>query len=165
MHPASAASPFRIDPKLDLVLERVVPVSPAKVWAAWTQAELLKQWFTPAPWTTAHAELDVRPGGAFHTVMRDPNGEEMASTGCYLEVVPERRLVWTDALGPGYRPSAESFFTGILELRPEGEGTHYRAIGRHGDPDKAQQHAEMGFVHGWGAALDQLVALMGGGAG
>lgn len=153
--------PIEADPRLDLVLERVVPVSPERVWAAWTQPELLVQWFTPAPWSTAHAELDVRPGGRFHTVMKSPEGDLMPSTGCFLEVIAHRRLVWTDALLPGFRPSGSAFMTGVLELTPEGSGTRYRATARHADPETADKHAEMGFLHGWGAALDQLVALMG----
>ena len=51
------------DPKLDLVLERVVDVAPTLVWAAWTRPEYLKQWFTPAPWQTVDCEIDLRPGG------------------------------------------------------------------------------------------------------
>lgn len=150
-----------VDPVLDLVLEREVPVAPDKVWAAWTTPALLTQWFTPAPWTTALAELDLRPGGHFRTVMRGPEGEEHDSTGCILEVVPGRRLVWTDALGPGFRPTGAAFMTGVLELSPTATGTLYRAIARHASPETAKQHAEMGFLQGWGAALDQLVALMG----
>ena len=49
---------------LDLVLERTVPVAPARVWAAWTEPELLLQWFTPAPWKTVSCDLDLRPGGS-----------------------------------------------------------------------------------------------------
>lgn len=151
---------FVVDPELDLVVERVVPVPPSAVWRAWTEADLLVQWFTPAPWSTAAAELDVRPGGRFHTVMQSPEGEQFPGTGCYLEVIPERRLVWTDGMGPGYRPQEGGLFTGILLLEAVPEGTRYRAIARHGDPGAAKQHADMGFVGGWNAALDQLVALM-----
>ena len=42
-------------PHYDLVLQRVVPVAPELVWAAWTQPEHITQWFTPAPWTTPSA--------------------------------------------------------------------------------------------------------------
>lgn len=52
------------DPELDLVLERTLPVAPDRVWAAWTDPALLVQWFTPAPWKTVSADLDVRPAAA-----------------------------------------------------------------------------------------------------
>ena len=53
------------DPRLDLTLERIVDISPARVWAAWTEPEHLKNWFTPAPWKTVDCEIDLRPGGIF----------------------------------------------------------------------------------------------------
>jgi uncharacterized protein YndB with AHSA1/START domain len=150
------------NPELDLLLQREVPVPPQRVWDAWTRPELLVRWFTPAPWRTTHCEIDLRPGGAFRTVMEGPDGERMDSTGCYLEVDAPRRLVWTDALLPGYRPSGAPFFTGFLLLEPVGSGTRYTAIARHGSPETKGQHEAMGFHHGWGAALDQLVAAFGG---
>jgi len=154
-----------IDPELDLVLERVVDVRPELVWKAWTQPEHLVRWFTPAPWTTSACEIDLRPGGIFRTVMRAPNGEEHDNVGCYLEVVENERLVWTDALGPGYRPFAGahgcglgSFLTAMLLLEPAGDGgTRYVAIAIHADPEGRKRHEEMGFHQGWGTALDQLV--------
>ncbi|CAN5750959.1 hypothetical protein BH18ACT2_BH18ACT2_16760 [soil metagenome] len=114
------------------------------------------------PYETPHCEIDLRPGGAFRTVMRSPDGEEMDSAGCYLEVIPNERLVWTSALAPGYRPqTGELLFTAIIELQPTSSGgTRYRAIAMHQNTDDAKRHADMGFADGWGAALDQLVALM-----
>ena len=147
----------KLDPKLDLVLERVVDVPPALVWEAWTKPEHLRHWFTPKPWTVAHCEVDLRPGGTFRTVMRGPDGEEHDVAGCYLEVVPQQRLIWTDALLPGYRPSANPFFTAIVELEPSGKGTRYTATAIHRDEDGRKKHEEMGFHQGWGTVLDQLV--------
>jgi len=148
------------NPKLDLVLERVVDVPRELVWAAWTKPEHLKKWFTPAPWTTTDCEIDLRPGGIFRTTMRSPEGKEFPNIGCYLEVVPNERLVFTDALLPGFRPSENPFFTGIIMLEPEGTGTRYTAIGLHRDEAGRKKHEEMGFHDGWGKALDQLVAYV-----
>jgi len=89
------------DPKLDLVLERVVDVPPHLVWAAWTTPEYVKKWFTPAPWQTVDCEIDLRPGGIFRTVMRSPEGQELSHTGCYLEVIENEKLVWTGAVKAG----------------------------------------------------------------
>lgn len=154
------------DPRLDLVLERVVDVPPEKVWLAWTDPEHVVKWFTPKPWETVECEIDLRPGGKFYTVMRSPEGEDHPNVGCYLEVVENERLVWTDALGPGWRPvggakcggALDSSMTGIILLEPHGEGTKYTAIALHGDEDSRAKHEEMGFHEGWGTALDQLVA-------
>jgi uncharacterized protein YndB with AHSA1/START domain len=155
------------DPKLDLVLERVVDVPRRLVWAAWTQPEHLKRWFTPAPWQTVEAEMDLRPGGIFRTVMRGPEpGQQFDNTGCILEVVDGEKLVWTGALGPGFRPRPSApdaavpfVMTAVIALADAPGGTKYTATVIHGDEDACQKHAAMGFHHGWGAALDQLVAL------
>lgn len=148
-----------IDSSLDLVLERVVDVRPELVWKAWTEPEHLKRWFAPAPWTTVDCTIDLRPGGVFSTTMRSPDGEDMPSAGCYLEVVQNRKLVWTDALHAGYRPSGEPFMTAMVLLEPEGAGTRYTAIAMHADSASRQRHEEMGFHQGWATALEQLVAI------
>lgn len=146
------------DPKLDLVLERVVDVKPELIWRAWTEPRHLMKWFTPKPWETIACEIDLRPGGLFSSTMRSPQGEVMPrNDGCILEVVPHRRLVFTDALGPGYRPNPGSFMTAFVLLEPHGSGTKYTAIAKHADEEKRKQHEDMGFHSGWGAALDQLV--------
>ena len=150
-----------INPELDLVLEREIDVTLEQVWAAWTDPEQLKQWFTPRPWQTTEARLDVRPGGEFYTVMRSPEGEEFPNAGCYLEVVPNERLVWTDALLPGYRPAdvhqLPFAMTAMLLLEPIEGGTRYTAIAIHTDAESRGKHEEMGFYDGWGTVADQLV--------
>ena len=160
-------SDFTPDPALDLVLERTIPVPPERVWDAWTQPELLMQWFTPAPWRTVASDLDVRPGGRCATTMESPEGERFPNEGCYLQVEPNRLLVFTSVMTAEFRPVAPSggpddlAFTARIEIEqaPDG-GTHYRAIAMHAHADVCAQHADMGFADGWGAALDQLVALM-----
>lgn len=145
------------DPRLDLVLERVVDVPRELVWEAWTKPEHVSKWFTPAPWTITDCEIDLRPGGIFRTVMRSPDREESTTVGCYLEIVPNERLVWTDALLPGYRPSENPFLTAIVTLEPQGSGTRYTAMAVHRDEATRKRHEEMGFYDGWGTVLDQLV--------
>jgi len=150
-----------IDPELDLVLERVVDVPPEKVWLAWTRPEHLKRWFTPAPRTTVEVEIDLRPGGVFRSVMRSPESEEFPNVGRCLEVVENRRLTFTDALGPGFRPTENPFFRAIVTMEPEGAGTRYVARAIHGTASDRKKHEEMGYHEGWGKALDQLVEVAG----
>lgn len=146
------------DPELDLVLTQEVAVPPEKVWAAWTDPESVKKWFCPRPWETIACEIDLRPGGAFRTTMRSPEGQEFPNVGCYLEIIENRKLVWTDALLPGYRPAPEPFMTAVILLDPIAGGTRYTAIAIHGDPEQRKKHEEMGFHDGWGTVLDQLIA-------
>jgi uncharacterized protein YndB with AHSA1/START domain len=156
------SAPIKPDPKLDLVLERVVDVPRDLVWAAWTKPEHIVKWFTPKPWTTVDCEIDLRPGGKFYTVMRSPEGKEYPNAGCYLEVRKPERLAWTSALLPGYRPAAANPddlpFTAILSFEAQGKKTRYVAIALHPDEATRKRHEEMGFHEGWGKALDQLVA-------
>jgi uncharacterized protein YndB with AHSA1/START domain len=155
-----------INPELDLVLERIIDVSPELVWEAWTRPEHLKEWFTPRPWTVSEVEIDVRPGGKFRTVMRSPEGVDMdGGAGCFIEVVPQRRLVWTDALEPGFRPAppptADSLrLTAVISIEPHARGARYVAMALHSNAVDRQRHEDMGFHSGWGTALDQLVAHM-----
>lgn len=159
---------WKVDPKLDLVLERVIDVPCELVWEAWTTPEHVKEWFCPRPWGVSECEIDLRPGGIFRTVMRSPEGEAFPNIGCYLEVVPNERLVWTDALLPGFRPGHTplescgigSFLTAIILMAPEGSGTRYTAIALHRDEEARKRHEELGFREGWGTALDQLVELV-----
>lgn len=155
-------TPYTLDRELDLELTRDVDVAPELVWKAWTTPDLLKQWFAPKPFETPECEIDLRPGGAFRTTMRSPDGQEFGGAGCYLDIVPNERLVWTSALLPGYRPQPDEMpFTAIVEIQPNGSGgSRYRAIAMHQNPEDNKKHADMGFVEGWGAALEQLVELV-----
>ena len=147
----------------DLVLERVVDVSPELVFKAWTTPKHLMPWFCPKPYRTVECEIDLKPGGKFFAQMVDPNGNKLpAHPGCYLEIVPNRKLVWTSALGPGYRPldpaTAPWFFTAVLAFEPHGNGgCKYTATAVHTTREHAEAHEKMGFSQGWGKVLEQLV--------
>ena len=157
-----------LDSKLDLMFERIVDVPKERIWRAWTTPEHLMPWFCPLPWKTIDCEIDLRPGGIFRTVMQSPEGEEFSDPGCYLEVVENSRLVWTNALQPSFRPAPMKvldakdvltfFFTATIALAAQGSGTRYTAIVRHGDEASCRKHAAMGFEEGWGKELEQLIA-------
>lgn len=161
---------YQADSKLDLGFARIVDVPRSLVWRAWTEPELLKPWFCPLPWKTIDCEIDLRPGGIFRTTMQSPEGQEFPNSGCYLEIIPQTKLVWTNALLPGFRPSlpaatcgsddANFMFTAMIELADHASGTRYSATVIHADEAGCKKHEAMGFEGGWGTAFDQLVALL-----
>ncbi len=160
-------SPF--DKKLDLVLEREIDVPKELVWRGLTEPELVKKWFCPKPWQTVDCRIDLRTGGEFYTVMQSPEGEKFPGSSCFLEIIPNQRLVWTAALEAGFRPAkpagegskecASIIFTCIITLETKGKGTKYTATVIHATPEQSKQHEEMGFFDGWGTCLTQLTEV------
>jgi uncharacterized protein YndB with AHSA1/START domain len=144
----------------ELVLTRLIDAPREKLFRAWTEPALLKQWFAPLPYTTPVAELDVRPGGANLIVMRGPDGTDMPNRGVYLEVVENERLVFTDAYTRAWEPSAKPFMTVILTFEGENGKTRYTARVRHWTVADREAHERMGFHQGWGQCADQLAALV-----
>jgi uncharacterized protein YndB with AHSA1/START domain len=145
----------------ELVLVRETHVTAEKLYKGWTTASLYPQWFCPKPWTVAEVELDVRAGGFSRMTMCGPDGERVPNQGVYLEVVPNKKIVFTDAYTADWEPNPNLFFTGIVtfDALPDGK-TRYTARAVHWTREKCEQHAAMGFHEGWGKAFDQLVELM-----
>jgi uncharacterized protein YndB with AHSA1/START domain len=145
----------------ELVLVRETDVPREKLYAGWTQPDLIVQWFTPKPWITTTCEIDLRPGGSCNTTMRSPEGQDFPNVGIFLEIVPNEKLVFTDGYLPNWVPNPNHFFTAILtwETLPNGK-TRYTARALHWTKEACEKHATMGFMEGWGKAFDQLVELM-----
>ncbi len=142
----------------DLEISRVLRVPRALVWQAWSDPAHLKEWWCPKPWTTEVRAFDLRPGGAFHTFMRGPDGGTSDNPGAFLEVVPQSRLVWTSALLEHWRPAADPWMpmTAYINMSDEGEHTRYVATVLHKDKATRDQHEAMGFFDGWGTCITQL---------
>lgn len=145
----------------ELVLTRLIAAPRDKVFQAWTDPKLMVQWFTPKPWETVRAETDVRPGGSSLIVMRGPDGTEFPNRGVYLEVVPNQRLVFTDAYTEAWKPSDKPFMTVTLTFDDEGGNTRYTARVVHWTAADREAHEKMGFHEGWGKATDQMAELLG----
>ena len=143
----------------EVIVTRTFDAPRELVWDAHTEPELLKQWFAPLPYTTPHVEIDLRPGGSSLVVMRDPSGQEFPNRGVYLEVVPNERLVFTDAFTSAWQPSEKPFMTGILTFEDQGGKTKYTARVLHWTVADREVHEKMGFHQGWGICTDQLAAL------
>ena len=144
----------------ELILTRIIDAPRDKVFRAWTEPELLKQWFAPLPWTTSKAETDTRAGGASLIVMRSPEGNEFPSRGVYLEVVQNERLVFTDAFTKDWEPSEKPFMTVILTFEEIEGKTGYTARVRHWTVADREAHEKMGFHAGWALCAEQLAEVV-----
>jgi uncharacterized protein YndB with AHSA1/START domain len=144
----------------ELTLNRLLDAPPEKLFAIWTDPGRLGEWFCPKPWKVTHAELDVRTGGATHITMEGPNGEVMPNPGQYLEVVPNRKIVFSDAFIGDWKPKEGApFMVATVTFTPEGDKTRYVAVVRHWTEEAMKQHEQMGFHQGWGIVADQLEAV------
>ena len=143
----------------ELVLTRLIKAPRHQLFRCWTEPALITRWFTPPPWKTISAEIDVRPGGASLITLQGPDGTLMPNAGQYLEVVTDRRLAFTDAFVGDWVPSAKPFFACLLSFDDEAGQTRYTARAMHWSAEDCAAHEKMGFHQGWGIATDQLAAL------
>jgi uncharacterized protein YndB with AHSA1/START domain len=136
--------------KPSLALERAYPVSPEKIWRAWTDPEAVKQWWGPgAGEPVSVAELDVRVGGRFRIVFGGADGGAHECAGVYREVVPNRRLVFTWSW-PRTTPERESLVT--VAFRKAGSGTQLEF--RH--EELFDEKVRDDHKRGWSGVLDKL---------
>jgi uncharacterized protein YndB with AHSA1/START domain len=152
---------FAFDPKLYFAIERFVDAPTPLVWEALTKPEHLKEWYMPKAWgRVVRAEMDLRPSGMFSIDIAVGDGPEFPNLGCFLEVVPQQRLVWTSMLFPGYRPAVfdDIPITAIVTMESVGKGTRYVFTALHRNEADLEQNKSSGFYEGTEIAVDQLVA-------
>jgi uncharacterized protein YndB with AHSA1/START domain len=150
-----------VDPKIDIVFERFIDAPTRLVWEALTKPEHLKEWYMPRAWGSVSAcAMELRPGGAFSIDIATADGQEVPNLGCVLEAVPEKRLVWTSMLFPGYRPAVfdDIPITAVMTLESVGTGTRYVFTALHRDEADLEKNRTSGWQQGTEIALDQLVA-------
>ena len=155
------SSQFTFNPKLDIAIERFIDAPARLVWEALTRPEHVREWYMPRAWgRVAQAEMDVRPGGIFSIDIAGADGRVFPNVGCFLDVVPLERLVWTSMLFPGYRPAVfdDIPITAIVTMESVGTGTRYVFTALHRDEADLEKNRESGWQQGTEIAMDQLVA-------
>lgn len=144
-----------------LTISRIIQAPRSTVWKAWSEKEHFEKWWIPEPIKCKVVKMDMTPGGGFETHMSE-NGEEFKPhvEGCFLDIVPQQRIVFTTVLTEGWKPIDPWLsMTAIITLEDAGSGTKYTAQALHKNPEDSNKHLEMGFEEGWGAAIDQLEKL------
>jgi uncharacterized protein YndB with AHSA1/START domain len=149
--------------QFNLIFERTTKLTPEQIWLGWTDPTTLMKWFCPRPWKVTDCHLDLKAGGEFYTLMQSPEGQTFPNNGCFLEVIPNQKLVWTNMMTAGFVPvETEQMgfaFSVTLTLTKVGNETFYKAVVAHANEAGKKQHEQMGFQEGWGAAFNQLIEL------
>jgi uncharacterized protein YndB with AHSA1/START domain len=149
--------------KYDLVFERNTNMTIDQIWKGWSDPATLMKWFCPLPWKVVDCRIDLRPGGEFYTLMQSPEGESFPNNGCFLEIIPNQKIVWTNMMTKNYQPmpidNMGFSFSITLMLTNTTSGVNYKAIVAHSDKDGMQKHEQMGFHQGWGIAFEQFEKL------
>ncbi len=144
MHADTAVKP-------SLTIKRRFNAPPAKVYAAWTDPQMIARWFGPPGVERVEAESDLRVGGAYSIAMHMP-GDRHDVMGVYREIVPNQKLVYTWAWKS--TPERDSLVT--VTFKPDGEGTLLTLLHEHFfDADARDRHQ-----HGWAGAIDKLEKLL-----
>jgi len=141
---------------LELSVERIIKAAPEKVYQTWL--DRFEDWWAPKPWTTKILARDLRPGGASKLRMQGPDGQASEMEGVFLEVIPNRKIVLTNAFAADWIPQAP-FMVALFTFEPHAEGTLYRGASRHWTEETHKQHQAMGFEAGWALVAGQLAAL------
>ena len=152
-----------MNPDLDLTIERVIRAPRAAIWKAWTDPGLFAKWWIPEPYTCRVEAFDPRPGGGFVTTMsEDGTSFTPHMDAAFLVVEDAERLVFTNAVDSTLRPATPMpvAVTGEVTLDAHPEGTLYRIVARHGDPEARARHDELGLAEGWGSVAAQLAELV-----
>jgi uncharacterized protein YndB with AHSA1/START domain len=136
----------------ELVAERSVEAPPWLVWEAWTRPEHPPNWMLgPGGWTMPVCEIDLRPGGRWHFVWRQPDGAEMEMSGEYREVVPGHRIVNTESWGGEWPETVNT-----LELCELGGVTTITCTVQYPSSEARDRAISTGMLGGWAASYDKL---------
>ncbi len=136
--------------KPELRITRVFDAPKSLVFEAWSRAEYVSRWFTPAPLTTPSCEVDLRPGGVFRLVMRMPDGMEFPMDARFTEVVPGERIVFEAQIHDGLDVHTTVTFS-------ERDGKTTLAVHQ---VYSHESDATRGAQAGWTKTLDQLAGFL-----
>ena len=153
---SAKASPFA---ERELIIIRVFDAPRERVFKAWTDANLLAQWWGPKGFTNPVCDVDPKPGGALRIVMRAPDGAEYPMKGVFREVVPPSRLVFTNiAVDKDGHPIIEGLTT--VTFADEGGKTKLTLQTRGvAVVDYAAAYLQ-GMEAGWTQSLEKLEAVV-----
>ena len=147
-----------------LTVVRVINAPRERVFKAWTDPELVTQWWGPDGVTNPVCELDVRPGGAIDIVMLagpelgDLQGSKWPMTGVFQEIIPSAKLVYVSSAIMDGKPILDFLNTVTFEEQAGQTKMTLQIV-----VTKATPQAEgplAGMSAGWNQSIGKLVKLL-----
>jgi uncharacterized protein YndB with AHSA1/START domain len=146
--------------KIKVEREFAAPVS--KVWAAWTESQLIDQWWAPKPWKARTKTMDFRVGGSWLYAMTGPEGEESWCRADYKSITPLKSFTGEDAFcdanGNINNDFPRAYWT--VEFKEKSNSTYVYVEIRFKELADVEKYIAMGFKEGFLAALENLDALL-----
>lgn len=135
-------------------LHRVIPTSPEKIYRAFLEADAVASWLPPYGFLCTVHELDAQVGGKHRMSFRNfTTGDGHSFGGTYLELVPGKKLVYTDSFDDPNMPGEMKV---TVELKAVLVGTEVTVV-QEGVPDMIPPE---GCYLGWQDSLDKLARLV-----
>lgn len=145
-----------------LQVNRVFAAPLSAVWRAWTEAELLEQWWAPQPWKAVTQSMNFAAGGRWHYYMAGPEGEKHWTFMDFLEILPQTFIKTEDGFCDEAGNVTASELTSVWEIHfiAEAEQTTVRIMMQYANEAALKQIVEMGMEEGFTMGLNQLENLL-----
>ncbi len=132
------------------------------VWAAWTQPELLNDWWAPKPWKAVTKSMDFRNGGRWHYYMSGPGGEQQWCLADYSNIDPINSYHVKDSFCDSEANKITDFpsMNWYVQFTDAGKATKVEIEITFEKEEDLQKILEMGFQEGFTAAHDNLDELL-----
>jgi uncharacterized protein YndB with AHSA1/START domain len=145
-----------------ITVKREFAAERALVWKAYTQADILDQWWAPKPWKARTKSMDFREGGSWVYAMVGPNGEEHWALANYISIQPEKKFTgldaFADANGNVNKDMPQSKWE--VTFTDKGQNTQVELLISYGDLAQLEATLQMGFKEGLGMAMENLDELL-----
>jgi|SRR3954462_11135947 uncharacterized protein YndB with AHSA1/START domain len=154
---------FSVDKeKKKIIVKREFAAPVKNVWDAWTQAELLDQWWAPNPWKAKTKKQEFKEGGTWLYAMEGPGGEQHWSRADYTSIKPMKSYSGRDAFcdSDGNINTAMPRSNWDVEFNEKGDATFVTIEITHDKLEDLEAILKMGFKEGFTAGMENLDALL-----
>jgi uncharacterized protein YndB with AHSA1/START domain len=150
------------------VISRTFETPRELVWTAFTEAERMRQWFSPKGFSVKSARMEFRPGGIYHYCLVSPAGQDMWGKAAYWEIAAPERLIWVNSFsdekgGVSRHPMAPTWplemLTTITMAEQGGKTTitvRWEPLNPTDDEQRTFDGGHDSMRQGWTGTLDQL---------